>query len=357
MAEHAKLSPSAFSRWSTCHLSIEMDTTMPDSPSAYAEKGTFLHALAETHLRAGTNINPLGGEDAEIVQIYLNHVRSAAVSGVLLVEQRLNYNDDLWGTADAVIFAPRTLKVIDLKTGTGIKVHAAHNGQGLTYAVMARREWGPIYGPFDTIEIHMVQPPLDHIDVWSITGAELDTFERHLEVIVARIAAGDRRAVPSESACQWCRAKATCRARADHNLAVIKMDFELPTTLSIDEIVALLPKLGQISKWCASLEQYAFEQATHGVTVPGYKLVRGKSNRVWRNEAEAAASLSLCGVPDAKLWKRKLLALGDAEKLLGKSHPVFGEICVKPEGAPALAPESDPRPALAQSGEDFSAII
>jgi hypothetical protein len=274
----------------------------------------------------------------------------------LLIEQRVHWNDVLWGTTDSLVFKPRHMDVIDLKTGAGVKVYAANNGQGLCYAVMARKEWGPIYGPFDTISIHIVQPPLDHIDVWTITAAELDQFEEQLETILARIESGDRRAVPDEKACQWCKAKATCRARADHNLAVIKKDFDLPATLSIGEIAELLPKMGQIAKWCASIEEYAFQQAERGVTVPGYKVVRGKSNRVWRSEAEAAASLSICGIPDAKLWKKKLIGLGEAEKALGKSHPVFQEICVKPEGAPTLVPEKDPRPALVQSAEDFTVV-
>ena len=76
MSEHAKLSPSAFSRWSTCHLSIDMDALMPDSTSAYADRGTALHAEAERHLNKGTNTDPLGGEDAEIVQTYIDYVRS-----------------------------------------------------------------------------------------------------------------------------------------------------------------------------------------------------------------------------------------------------------------------------------------
>ena len=275
----------------------------------------------------------------------------------LMVEQRVHYNQDLWGTTDALVFRPRRLDVIDLKTGSGVKVYARNNGQGLCYATMARKEWGPIYGPFDVIGIHIVQPPLDHIDVWEITAAELDEFELKLEVVLARIASGDRSAAPSEYACQWCRAKATCRARAEHNLAVIKTDFALPATLSMDEIAELLPKMGQISKWCSSIEEYAFEQAEKGVTVPGYKIVEGKSNRVWRNENEAADALSLSGIPDAKLWKKKIIGLTEAEKLLGKSHPVFAEQTSKPKGKPALVPENDPRPALEQSAEDFTAVV
>lgn len=275
----------------------------------------------------------------------------------LLVEQRVHYNADLWGTADALVFKPKHMDVVDLKTGAGVKVYAANNGQGLCYAVMARREWGPIYGPFETISIHIVQPPLDHIDVWTITAAELDQFEEQLETILARIASGDRSAHPDEKACQWCKGKAVCRPRAEHNLAVIRTDFAAPITLSMEEIAELLPKMGQISKWCATIEEYAFNQAEKGIDVPGFKLVTGRSNRVWRDEAAAAEALSLSGIPEAKLWKKKIIGITDAEKALGKSHPVFQEQCVKPEGKPTLVPEKDPRPAISQQAEDFTAVI
>ena len=47
MSEHARLSPSGFSRWGVCHLSLDLEATMPDTTSSYAELGTQLHAEAE----------------------------------------------------------------------------------------------------------------------------------------------------------------------------------------------------------------------------------------------------------------------------------------------------------------------
>jgi len=353
---HARLSPSSHARWSTCHYSLVIEPTLPDQGSSYAARGTMLHTEAEKHLRKGTNPDPLGGEDAEIVQTYLDHVRTLAEGGELLIEQRLTFNEDLWGTADAVIFQPGKLIVADLKSGSGVKVDAEGNGQGLTYATLARHEWGPIYGPFDEIEIHMVQPALDHISTWTVTAAYLDTFEENLLATVARIRAGDERAVPSEKACRFCRAKAVCRARAAFNLEAIKADFAAPEVLSLDEVAALLPKLKQIKDWCSALEDYAFKEAEKGVSVPGHKLVYGRSNRVWRNEQEAAEALSISGVPEEKLWTRKIIGLTAAEKLLGKSHPVFAEQTVKPQGAPVLVAENDPRPAVQAPAEDFTVV-
>lgn len=272
----------------------------------------------------------------------------------LYIEQRLKLNDDLWGTADAVWFKPRRMDVGDLKTGAGVKVSAVENGQLLTYAVLARHEWGPIYGPFDTIGLHIIQPALGHIDLWECSSDYLDLFEADLIATVERIRGGDNRAVPGEKQCRFCRGKAVCRARAEHNVSLLRQDFAPPATLSLDEIATYLPHCKQIVDWCNALEDHAFKEAEKGETVPGYKLVSGRSNRVWRSEDEAAAALSVSGVPEDKLWKKKLIGLTEAEKLLGKSHPVFVEQTVKPPGKPALVPEKDPRPALESLASDFT---
>ena len=382
MSEHARLSPSGYSRWGVCHLSLDLEATMPDTTSPYAELGTRLHEEAQKHLRAGTDIDLGSGSgsgtsisvapgvsrltyaQAETVQTYLDHVRAESYGGDLLIEQKLKLDGDLWGTADAVIFVTRQvggqtqniLTIVDLKTGSGVKVFAKENGQLQIYAVLARFEWGAIYGPFDRIELHIVQPPLDHIDVWSLTNDTLDAFEQELLATIARINSGDRRAVPGEKQCLFCRAKAVCRARAEHSLAAIRSDFAAPATLSIAEVANLLPQVKQITDWCAAIETHALQQAGKGVTVPGYKLVAGRSSRTWRSEKDAAEALSICGIPDAKLWNRKLIGITETEMLIGKSHPVFGEQTVKPQGKSALVPEKDPRPELAQ-GADFTAVI
>lgn len=76
--DHARLSPSGHHRWSVCHHSLELEATMPDTTSVYADRGTRLHTEAEKHLRAGTNPDPMGGEDAEIVQTYIDYIREQA---------------------------------------------------------------------------------------------------------------------------------------------------------------------------------------------------------------------------------------------------------------------------------------
>jgi hypothetical protein len=248
------------------------------------------------------------------------------------------------------------LKVIDLKTGSGVKVYARNNGQLLIYALLARLEWAAIFGPFHWIELHIVQSALDHIDVYTLSSAELDAFEQELLTTVARIKSGDRRAAPGETQCRFCRARAVCRARAEHNRAVMKADFAAPAALSISEIAVLLPQLAQIESWCGAVRDHALAEALKGVVVPDHKLVAGKSNRVWRNEPEAADALAAYGIATDQLWKKKLIGITAAEDLLGKSHRIFAEQTVKPQGKPTLVPENNPRPALPKPEGDFTAV-
>jgi len=129
------------------------------------------------------------------------------------------------------------LKIVDLKSGSGVKVLARNNGQLLLYALMARFEWGPIYGPFDLIELHIVQSVLDHIDICTLSSAELDAFEQQVLLTLARINAGDRSAAPGEKQCRFCRAKPVCSAHAQYLLATAKADFSVPTNSSAAEVL------------------------------------------------------------------------------------------------------------------------
>ena len=70
--KHAKLAPSASSRWMNCPASIALEAKYPELPeSEYAEEGTAAHSLAERCLREnldafmliGTEIDTSEGKD------------------------------------------------------------------------------------------------------------------------------------------------------------------------------------------------------------------------------------------------------------------------------------------------------
>ena len=46
--------------------------------------------------------------------------------------------------------------------------------------------------------------------------------------------------------CQFCKAKATCRKRAEHNLELAQYDFDMPPNLDDAEIAAILPRIDDL---------------------------------------------------------------------------------------------------------------
>ena len=84
----------------------------------------------------------------------------------------------------------------------------------------------------------------------------------------------------------------------------------------------------------------------------GFKVVEGRSNRKYTDEDAVADTVKKAGFDP---YEPKLLGITAMEKLLGKKK--FAEILKglveKPQGKPALVPESDKRPEMNTAQEDF----
>ena len=80
-------------------------------------------------------------------------------------------------------------------------------------------------------------------------------------------------------------------------------------------------------------------------TIPGYKVVEGRSNRVYTNQDEVVKRLVDNGYPEASLFEKKLYGISAMEKLLKKKtfNELIGDLVEKPKGKPTIAPESDKR--------------
>ncbi len=82
-----------------------------------------------------------------------------------------------------------------------------------------------------------------------------------------------------------------------------------------------------------------------GAGFEGYKLVEGRSRRVWGDEQEAATALM--GLLGDGAHFKKLIGPTQAEKTLGdKNKGAIKHLIVRPRGAPTLAREDDPRPSI-----------
>jgi hypothetical protein len=237
---HSPLGASSSSRWMGCAGSVAASANYPDQPSIFAAYGTAGHHLAENCLNDGSNARShLGqvitakGEEfsvddemADAVQVYLEYVRG--ITGALMVEVKVSYSrwvPDGFGTSDSIIFHGDQGYAIDLKMGTGVRVDAEENSQAMIYALGAHQDLGFIHSTKQW-KLVIVQPRLDHISEWDISTDDLLDWADNTLRPAAELALSDNPPFnPSEKACQWCRAKLRCRARAEYAMKIAKMEF------------------------------------------------------------------------------------------------------------------------------------
>jgi hypothetical protein len=153
---HARLSPSGAKKWFACPGSLTMEAPFPNKSSSHSDDGTAMHDVAARCLTGGLRASSFVGEwipvgegrkvqldeeMADLVQGYVDFIRTKAIGHTLLVEQRLPFSKfvgvpDQFGTADSVIvnWAQGCVEVDDLKTGhRGVECEA--NPQLMTYGV------------------------------------------------------------------------------------------------------------------------------------------------------------------------------------------------------------------------------
>lgn len=132
----------------------------------------------------------------------------------------------------------------------------------------------------------------------------------------------------------------TAPYEADTNTAVFKQ----PGLIPISELAEILPTLNRISSWIEAVFAFVSSEAiNHGVPIPGYKVVEGRSKRVFTDTKAVVDTAVQNGYTD--LYKQTLITLTEFEKMMGKKkfNELLGEYVAKPPGKLALVPESDPR--------------
>ena len=147
--------------------------------------------------------------------------------------------------------------------------------------------------------------------------------------------------------------KATCRKRAEYNLELAQYDFEMPPTLEETEVAVILPKIDSLISWATDIKEYALQQALSGTHYEGFKVVEGRANRKYTDDDAVAFAAKDAGFDP---YEKKLLGITAMTALMGKKkfEEVLGKYITKPQGKPALVPESDKRPAINTAFEDFS---
>lgn len=370
MAKHAILSASSSHRWLNCPPSARLCEAYEDKGSDYAAEGTDAHALCEFRLKQALGIpaeNPIENlswyneemEDcaagyAAYVTELLETAKQTCSDPVVLIEQRVDFSrwvQDGFGTADCIIIADGVLNIVDYKHGKGVKVSAEGNTQLFLYSLGALEIFDGIYD-IETVRMTIFQPRLSNISISEVSKTTLLEWADTELTQKAKMAYEGQGEFHCGEWCRFCKVKAECKERAEANLALDKYDFEESALLDDEEIADILGKVDALTAWAADVKEYALQQAVSGKEWSGWKLVEGRSNRKYTNDAVVAATVEDAGFDP---YERKVLGITAMQKLLGKSR--FEELLApyieKPQGKPTLVPESDKRPAMNTAKSDF----
>jgi hypothetical protein len=376
MSEHAKLSPSASERWLVCSVAPAREEAFPDTSNDAADWGTAAHAMAEHCLTRGIDsvqapASPLwdkydGPEMRECVQSYLDFVRSKLTpTSTLFVEQRLSIlpEFDIFGTADAIIVDGHTLRVLDLKGGKGVLVEADDNSQLSLYG------WGALDSlawlaseDIQFVEVYIVQPRRSNKVSKTFTAAELVAWMEINREAARRAYAAVAGDVATPGAhCRWCRARNTCRERAEYNMATAGFDFadectpHDPNQLTEEQLAAIFLRLPTLEKWMKDIEAHVASLA-HDHKVAGLKWVAGRSTRSITDEAGAVRVLTELGLkPYAEPKLLGVTEIGNRLKVLGfKFDDVLKPFVTMKQSPPVLVSEEDKRPEFSPAAHDFA---
>lgn len=400
---HALLSASSSKQWLNCPPSARLQENFPNESSVYAEEGTFAHSICEYKVKKYLHERvrrPQSEEfyteeleqstDAyyEFVVGVVEEMKRNGCEPLVLVEERVDYSHIApsgFGTADMLIIGHDAegrgiLHICDYKNGKGVFVDAHHNSQMMLYAIGALHAYGYIY-PIEIVRMSIIQPRLDNISTYECSREELEAWGESIKP-TAKMAYEGKGEQKAGDWCRFCRAKPVCRACKEEALALCREEFldldagafaedpraapadveesdttapytpdlsaptfKQPGLVSLDELTEILPTLNRISSWIESVFAFISSEAiNHGVPIRGYKVVEGRSKRVFTDTKAVVETATQNGYTD--LYKQQLISLTEFEKLMGKKKfaELLGEYVAKPPGKLALVPESDPRP-------------
>jgi hypothetical protein len=340
-----KLRPSAASRWINCPASVKLCEGIPNSPAGEAAQiGTAIHAVAETCILTGVSPTDFIGKEvegititsinADFAQQHVNHIRDLELRlGTLKVEQYVTiYESDkveLGGTADVLAYSDEkdTLVIADLKTGRGYV--DADSDQMKLYAIGAMRS---LKAEFRNIELAIIQPHHGEPRTHKLTFKELNQWAlENLTPALVAIADGTTTPTPSDKACQWCPAKATCPAHVETFNEVAAQP--AMHTMTEDELAAMLAKVEMVEDYIKALRKYATERIEGGAIVRGWQMQPKRALRKWADEEKAYAVLLQAGLTTQQIYVQSMISPSEASKLLSKEDKALLDDITKKESS------------------------
>ena len=372
--KHALLGASSAARWIACTPSARATEGLPDQESTYAAEGTRAHEVCEAHLRhclkhwevgrvapvLGESIRLDGQPDdpAEMVRaanLYVDFLHEQWVGfscrpGVF-IEQEVDVSQWVpggFGTCDCLMIGGGLLHIIDFKYGQGVPVNPERNPQLMYYALGAYTLFEGIE-EVSTVRLSIVQPRMqEEPQTWELPLADLLTWAREVLQPAAELAWKGEGVYHPGGHCRFCKAYPSCRAWQKQYGPLAGFEpYPEPATLSDEELGEWLQKLEGLAAYAKDLEEYAQQALLDDRSLPGWKLVQGRSTRKWTDQDAAFRQMQADGIDEAMLYTRTPISLTAAEKMIGKKKfaETMSAFITRAPGMPKLAAASDPRPA------------
>ncbi len=407
MSKHAVLSASSTSRWLKCPGSIQASSHIIESDSGpSARLGTAAHYLGECclirnkdphefidkiilmykddavvltdpnlkkkiyatdHKLSKSDLKsleqiPVDMDMASAVSVYLDTVadcrKELGKNRIEYIEEYFElkkYDEELGGTGDwsAAVEYDCGI-VIDYKNGSGVIVEIHDNEQLKTYGLGLLLK----HPSLETIKTIIVQPRAAHEDgpvrSQTYTAQELLDFGAELKT-GAEVTRGKNPPLKAGSWCKFCPILGECSAAKGAAQEQAMVDFEddpqdLPVLVDNTDIAKALKWLPFIDNWIGKVKEHALNELAAGREVPGYKLVKKKSNRVWKKKDPVKQLIAKGKLKKKDLYTEpKILGPAGVEKLgKDKAHrkiikELVAKMAEKPDTGNTIAAESDVR--------------
>lgn len=376
MTAHHRHSPSGAEGWFLCPGMLNKSDGLPDETSEFSSEGTAAHTVRERCLTEGIDVQDLLGEWIEadglwfeVVNEWVNYLQP----GIDRIREAKGFNwvfehrteMDPWipggfGTLDAGGISKDLIILDDLKFGRGVIVSAEKNKQLMIYAIGFWQNYARHHTKAKRFLLRIDQPRVaGQGDEWETTLDELLEFAVELEAAVIRTLDPNAPLVPGPVQCQFCKAARNMRCETLDAFVLEllgmtpedldnggKPEMVTTDTMSPERRSYVLKHASMISSWVNTLKASALKDAVDGDDVPGFKAVATQGDRTWVSEQQASEFWK-GKVPERDLYTKKIKSPAQMEHIAGtRNWARAQELIHRPEGKPALVPESDKRPAL-----------
>lgn len=353
-----------------CPGSVALCQKVPPKPSSkYADEGTLLHNVMAELLGQDKELRYVLGMEYNGIKLtddLLDEKIRPAMDAIneidpnaqleFAVEQTVSFGNLLpgvFGSCDLIGRIGNRAIVLDWKFGDGVAVEVEENPQLLFYTAAAIRtpalDW--VFKGVKEIECIIVQPP--QVKRWVTSFDRVRLFERELVHAVKQAERPDA-ALKIGEHCRWCAAKPICPLMTG---AVDRAAQTQIKELDAAQLGQMLERAQMLEDWISDLRALAMQVLESGNPVPGFKLVQKRATRKWADDERAKQAL-LAHLPSEDVIETTVVSPAQAEKKLKKLKlPLPDDLVVSVSTGNTMAPESDPRPAVLQIGQQLTAAL